>query len=154
MGADQNLWAAVVAADQQLARSRAEFYQHAEARREVLASALRGSNWDRGAALSFLEVLSDDVPELLDQLVEHATSHRWALAARRAIASGRREDVTPMLRQIVEVRLATADPDDYRRLAELLRHLNDNVALRALVENAKRRDDPDVQEVARDFSFE
>jgi len=152
MGNDQDLWAAIVAADQHLARARAEFYQHAEARREVLAAALQGSNWDRGAALSLLEVLPDDVPELLDQLVEQATSHRWALASRRAIASGRREAVTPLLRQIIRKRLETADVDDYRRLAELLRHMNDEEALSALVQKAGSLDDPDMQEVAQDFA--
>jgi hypothetical protein len=97
-------------------------------------------------------VLPDHVPELLDQLVEHATSHGWALAARRAIASGRREAVMPLLRQIVDRRLAIADADDCRRLAELLRHLNDKEALEALVQELSSRDDPDFLEVAEDFS--
>ncbi|MFC7277258.1 hypothetical protein ACFQS1_24965 [Paractinoplanes rhizophilus] len=152
MSKDQDLWAAIVAADQKLARVRAEFYQHAEARHEVLVAALQGSNWDRGAALAFLEVLSDDVPELLEQLVEHAMSPRWALAARRAIAAGRHEEVAPALRQIIDRLLPTADPEEYRRLAELLRHLGDREGLRMLLDGASRRDDPDIREVVDDFS--
>ena len=153
MSKDQDLWAAIVAADQQLARVRAEFYQDAEARHEVLLAALQGSNWDCGAALAYLEALPDDVPELLDQLVEHAMSHRWALAARRAIAAGWSEKVAPVLRQIIERRLGTADPDDYRRIAELLLHLGEREGLRMLVESARKKDDPDIREVADDFSI-
>ncbi|GLZ79591.1 hypothetical protein Afil01_43980 [Actinorhabdospora filicis] len=153
MGNDQDLWTALVEAERQLARARAEFYQRAEGRSEVLAAALQGpSNWDRGTALAFLGKIPDDVPELLDQLVENATSHAWALVARRAIAAGRRELVTPLLRRIVRERLETADAEDYRRLAELLRHMNDDEALGELVRRAADLEDPDMQEVARDFA--
>lgn len=65
-----DLWAAVVAADRELARAQAEFYRHSPARREELAEALRGSISDRATALSFLQEFGDDVPDLLDHLNE------------------------------------------------------------------------------------
>ena len=106
------------------------------------------------AASSFVQALPDDVPELIDQLIAHAMSPRSALAARRAIASGRTDIVRPLVRQVVNRRLATADPDDYRRLAELLVHLHDGEALEALVRKARSHDDPSLQEVAEDFSHQ
>ncbi|HEX2773780.1 MAG TPA: hypothetical protein VHN18_15290, partial [Micromonosporaceae bacterium] len=45
---------------------------------------LRGSTWDRSTALDFIQHLPDDAPSLLDQLIDHTLSHRWALAARQA----------------------------------------------------------------------
>lgn len=151
---DHDLWATLVSADKQLAGARAEFYQRAGDRRSVLAAALRGSAWDRGAALSFLEALPDDVPSLLDELVDNALSVRWALAARRAIAAGQPVVVTPLLTEIVRGRLAAADADDFRRLAELLRHLGAVEPLASLLSEARQSDDPETRQVADDFTTE
>jgi hypothetical protein len=148
---DRDLWAEVVAAERQVVSARAEFYQHAGTRRDTLRAALEGSQWDRKAALSLLESLPEDVPALLDQLVENAMSPQWALAARRAIASGPHDLVAPALRVIAERRLAGADADDYRRLAELLRHLGDKDALGELLRRASLSGDGDVRDVGRDF---
>ncbi|MFJ6137268.1 hypothetical protein [Kitasatospora sp. NPDC092286] len=150
---DQDLWTAVVAAERRAADVRADFYRNAESRRDVLAAALQGSNWERDAALSFLEVLPEDVPVLLDQLIDNAVSPGWALAARRVIASGQTDVVISAVRQIVDARLRTADADDYRRLAELFRHLNDRPALHRLVGQAEMSDDQDIREVGEDFSL-
>ncbi|SEQ13080.1 hypothetical protein SAMN05216188_102162 [Lentzea xinjiangensis] len=148
---DQDLWAAVVAADRRLARARADFHQHAAARREVLADALalRPSNaWECGSALSFLSVLPEDVPALVDQLVECATLDGWALEARSALAAGRRAEVLPLVRQAVDRRLPIADALDYRRLAELLHHVGDEEALHALVESARGHGEQEVRDLA------
>lgn len=158
---DRDLWADVVAAEQRLTRLRAEFYQSATSRPEILAEALHGSNWERGAALSFLRSLPDDVPALLEPLVECATSPAWALAARQAIAGGTRGVVLPRVRELIARRLDAADTtsdasasdaEEYRRLAELLWHLDDGEGLALLVERAGQSSHPAIREVAEDFS--
>lgn len=150
---DTDLWAAVVAAEQQAASARAEFYHNAESRHDVLAAGLHGSRWEQRSALTFLECFPDDVPALLDQVIDLATSPRWAGPARQAIASNKAEAVVHRVRQLIDMRLENADADDYRRLAELLVHLNDTQALRALIERAKSNNDPEIREVGEDFSF-
>ena len=71
---------------------------------------------DQRAALHFLGALPDDVPALLDRLVELSLSHRWALAARQAIAPAWQADHLPEPPQKVKARLDHAD-DDERRAA-------------------------------------
>ncbi|GIF24010.1 hypothetical protein BJ973_004622 [Actinoplanes tereljensis] len=148
---DQELWAAVVAAQQQLARARAEFHRHAQSRPEILAGALRGSSWERGAALSFLETLPDDVPELLDVLIDNAMAPGWALAARRAIAAGRPEAISPLIKKASAERSLNADAEDCRRLAELLEHLGESDCLADLLQAAGRQGDPEYLEIVEDF---
>jgi len=149
---DQQLWDAVVAAGQELARCRAEFYRHAESRTETIAWALGRGSWDRSVALEFLAALPDDVPAVLDRLIDLSLSHAWAGAAREAIAPAWRAGTVDDLPQKVLARLDHADNDEYRRLAELLDHLLADDALRELVKRAKTSADPDTREVAEDFS--
>lgn len=150
--ADDALWAAVIAAEKELGRAHAAFYQQADLRRETLSRALRAGSksWDSFAALDLLDRLSDDVPELLEELVDLAMVDVRALDARRVIAR-RRYVVTQTVRDIVARRLDTADDRDYWRLAELLEHLRDGEGLRSLVERARTSDDPDIREVADHF---
>lgn len=147
----QELWAAVVAAEREVTQSRAHFYQRATSRPEILAEALNGSRWEKAAALSFLQSLPDDVPILLGQLVGLAMSSGWALSARRAIASGQRSVVLPALDTLVRARLSEADADDYRRLAELLHHIQALDTLGALVQAALVSGDAETIEVGQDF---
>ncbi|HEX2773779.1 MAG TPA: hypothetical protein VHN18_15285 [Micromonosporaceae bacterium] len=49
-------------------------------------------------------------------------------------------------------RLATADDDEFRRLAEPLAHIQDWHTLHTLVERAKASDDPHTQEVGDDLT--
>lgn len=149
---DQALWAALVAAEQDRARRRAEFYQLAKSRTEVITTALAGSVWDQGTALAFLAALPDDVPAVLDRLIELSLSHRWALAARQAITPAWRAGRLAELPQKAIARLEDADDDEYRRLAELLEHVHAHDALRELVKRAKTSDDPHIREVAVDFA--
>ena len=146
------MWEAVVAAERQVTRCRADFYQAAESRAETLRAALTGSNWERRAAFAFLQSLPDDVPILLDQLVELALSHRWAPFARRVISGARRDAVLPALGVMVTARLVVADPDEYRRLAELTAAVDGWETLREIVRAALQNDDPDVREVGVDFT--
>jgi len=147
---DEGLWAAVVDAERELHARRAAFYQKAQDRATILAGALKGSAWERGAALSFLTGLSDDVPALLELLVDNSMTHAFALDARRAIWS-RRSAVQAQLQESVERRLVTADDDEYRRLAELLDYLDDRETLRRLIQTALDSPDPEINEVGADF---
>jgi hypothetical protein len=147
---DRKLWADVVAAETQLVRARFQFNQRAQSRKETLREALTGaSKPDRHSAISFLQVFSEDVPYLLDQLFEISLSPGWALEARKAIARGPAKAVTPALHQLLERRLADpqTDADDYQRIAELLDHLHDTTGLATLVQTASRSPDPEIREV-------
>jgi hypothetical protein len=149
---DRQLWTALVSAEQERARRRVDFYRDAQSRAEILGQALNGSAWDRGTALNFLRTLPDDVPTLLDRLVDHALTHTWALEARQAIAQAPRDQIQPRLRGIVAAMLPAAEDDEYRRLAELLAHLEHWSTLHELVEQAMTHDDPDIREVGEDFT--
>ncbi|MGW4774923.1 hypothetical protein ACWEO2_43725 [Nocardia sp. NPDC004278] len=148
---DKDLWSAVVVAEQQANNVRAEFYRNAGSRVDIVSAALRDYR-ERDAALLFLQMIPEDVPRLLDQLIDLAMSPRWALSARRAIAGNKSDAVVHAVRQLVDTRLHAADADDYRRLAELLLNLNDMPALRALTERAAKSDNAGIREVGEDFS--
>jgi hypothetical protein len=152
---DRKLWADVVAAEKQLVQARFQFNERSHARKEQLREALEGaSKSDRRAALAFLEVFPEDVPDLLDRLFDISLSPGWALATRRAIARGPAELVTPALRQLVERQLADpeTDADDYRRIAELLDHVNHADTLAHLANTANQSADPEIREVGTDYT--
>lgn len=149
---DQRLWEAVVAAERELARRRADFHQQAATRSQVLRSALTGgSSWHQAAALSFLQAVPTDVPDLLEELVALALSHSHARSARRAVEASRQQ-VLPEIDRIVARRLPTADADDFRRYAELLAHLGSWGSLGNLVGLALESRDADIREVGEDFA--
>jgi hypothetical protein len=151
---DRNLWADVVAAETQLIQARFQFNQHSHTRKETLREALDGpSKSDRRAALSFLEVFPEDVPDLLDRLFDISLSLGWALKARKAIARGPAEVVTPALHQLLDRYLADpqTDADDYQRIAELLDHLHDTTGLATLVRKASLSPDPEIRDVATTY---
>lgn len=148
---DDRMWTALVASAQEHARVRAEFHQRAAAPANVLGRALANHGWDRSTALEFLADFSDDVPVLLDQLLDISLSHGWALAARQAIDSAWRAGLVPELPEKVLAMLDRADGDEYRRLAELLEHVQAWKALNELVRRAAASADPEIAEVAGDF---
>ncbi|MTE17531.1 hypothetical protein [Nocardia aurantiaca] len=149
---DQQLWDAFVEAQGELNRRQAEFYQNATNRTEILRAALNEGGWQQATALGYLTSLSDDGADLLPQLVELSLSHSQALAARRAINRVPRQRLWPQLESLVLGKLDTADDDDYRRFAELLAHVKAWPLLERLVLRARSSDNPDVCEVADDFS--
>jgi hypothetical protein len=149
---DQDLWAAVVQAERELARRRADFYQYAQDQTTILAQALRGRGWDTSAALWFLREFYDGTPALLQPLVGAALSDRSALWARQAIARVSSDRLFPQLERIVLARLDSADDLDYRRLAELLAHVQAWTILHKLVLRALASDDDDTREVGEDFT--
>jgi hypothetical protein len=149
---DQQLWAAVVEAERQHRRRKAEFYQNAQGRTDILRAALHGQPWQVTTALEYLRTFSIDAPELLPRLVELSLSTRSALAARQAIAAIPRDELWPILTPVIDFQIQTTDPDDLRRLAELLAHLQAWPMLKNVVSRAQEIDDPDAREVADDFA--
>jgi hypothetical protein len=147
---DDVLWADVVAAQRELARVGHEFRQHAQDRPGVLSRALRARSWDTVAALDFLDNLGDDVPRLLDDLIEVTLDDGYGLKA-RCVIDNESYTVGRQVREKVLSRLDTADGHDVRRLAELLLHLRDAEGLQLLVATARQSDDPDVREVAGEY---
>jgi hypothetical protein len=149
---DQDLWTAVVQAERELARRRADFHQHARDQTTILAQALRGGGWDASAALWYLREFYDGTPALLEPLVNAALSDRSALWARQAIARVSSDRLFPELERIVPAQLEDADDLDYRRLAELLVHVQAWTILHKLVLRALASDDADTREVGEDFT--
>jgi hypothetical protein len=64
----------------------------------------------------------------------------------------RRDRLIPAMKQLVPPLLETADYDDYRRLAELLAHVNAWELLGELTRRALASADPDTREVGDDFT--
>lgn len=149
---DQQLWAALVDAGREHRRRKAGFYQNAQDRTGVLRTALHGQSWQVATALDYLRVFASDAPELLPELVELSLSARWALAARHAVAAIPRDRLWPVLTPVIDVQMQKTDPDDLRRLAELLAHLQAWPMLKNLVSRAQEINDPDAGEVADDFA--
>lgn len=149
---DLDLWSAVVQAEREVARRRADFYRHAKDQTAILAQALCGHGWDTGAALWYLREFYDGTPALLEPLVDAALSERTALWARQAIARVSSDRLVPELEPIVLARLDGADDLDYRRLAELLAHVQAWPVLHKLVLRALASDDPDTREVGDDVT--
>ncbi len=91
----------------------------------ILARALSGRATEQAAALRFVAAgFINDHMELVPKLMELATqSHRWAAYARQAFGAARRDRLIPVIRELVPPLLNTADCDDYRRMAELLAHI-------------------------------
>ncbi|GIF03885.1 hypothetical protein [Actinoplanes siamensis] len=158
---DRRRWTRYLDARAEMLAARDEFHRHPAARREILAGALDQARdadpSEVGAALEFLREHPEDVPDLLPLLVDRAMSLRFAGRARKAVAAGRRDQVTVRLRRIVADRLA--DPacgaSECRRLAELLDHLGDHSSramLARLTSWAGDSGDPDLRRVAADYA--
>lgn len=150
---DRQLWDALVEAQREHTRRQADFYQNAQDRTQILKSALAGEPWQQATAFSFLRAFPPE-GDLLPQLVELSLSQRWVLAARQAIDRVPRGQLWPVLTPVIDVQMETTDPDDLRRLAELLAHIKAWPLLEKLVCRARDIDDPDAREVADDFADE
>ncbi|MFF0317223.1 hypothetical protein ACFYPH_21660 [Micromonospora sp. NPDC005252] len=145
-------WRALVAAEQEVARCRAEVNQ-SPSRADVLAKALSSSSaWDRSAALDFLRLLPEDVPKLLDLLVDLSLSSGWTLPAREAIRSARKEiDPSQFARVALEC-LSNGDAEDYLRLADVLAEVEAWEALSAVIGRAAESGDPGIRGVSRCYT--
>lgn len=143
---DRRLWAAVESAQRELQRVRAEFYQRAGARRDVLAEALRGRGWGEVAALDFLDGLWDDVPLLVEELVALVMSERHHEAVH--LIKRHSELRQPDLRAIVARYLAASDEDDFWYLGRLLHEMRDDNAVRSVIRLAREHEGPEFDETA------
>ncbi|MCY0932454.1 hypothetical protein OTB20_41220 [Streptomyces sp. H27-H1] len=151
---DDELWKAFIKAKREMHRRQADFYQKAHDRPGLLKAALTAGagSWQQSAALDFLAALPDDAPALLGDLVGLSLSHGWALTARQAIDRIPHNHLVPLLEPLILERLDSADDDEYRRLAELLAHIEAWNLLGQLVHCALDTDDPATHEVAEDFT--
>jgi hypothetical protein len=150
------LWEALVEAERDVVRKRAAFLQTGNTSRiETLRSALLRPSWDQKAALSFLARLYDDVPALMDELVELAVSDRTTKEAKNAIAApGRRSDVTERLGRCVVGRLSKATPEDCRHFIDMLFAAHAWEALTVVLDYVKDSEDPEMRAIADDYSSE
>ncbi|MFF3768138.1 hypothetical protein ACFYYR_29210 [Streptomyces sp. NPDC001922] len=141
-----------MAAEQEVARCRAEVNQ-LPSRVALLAKVLSsGSAWDRSASLEFLRLFPEDVQQLLDLLVDLSLSTGWALPAREAIRAARKEiDPSTFARVALEC-LSDGEVEDYLRLADVLAEVEAWEALSAVIGKAAESGDPEIREVSRSFT--
>ncbi|WP_208036360.1 hypothetical protein [Streptomyces cyanogenus] len=145
-------WRALVAAEQEVARCRAEVNQ-LPSRVDLLAKALSSSSaWDRSAALDFLRLFPEEVPKLLNLLVDLSLSTGWTLPASEAIRAARKEiDPSQFARVVLEC-LSEGETEDYLRLADMLAEVEAWDALGAVLGKAAESSDPEIREVSRSFT--
>ena len=146
-------WREVLQATRGLAKavSRLPRDEHRTAR---LAMSTLAKLDERRATLIALLSLDPAVSlDLVDRLVLIAAmSHRDALVVRQILGRLPRVQLTDPLAAVVTTRLQTADDDEYRRLAELARHLGQEALLRDVVRSALASSDRHIREVGSDFS--
>ena len=148
---DTGQWQALVAAEQEVSKLRAAIYGLPH-RADLLAQAISGiSVWDRAAALRFMREFPEDTPRLLEQLVDLAMSGGWARESMEVIRAARSELDPTRMTEIVAPILVDGDAEDYLRLAELATQTESWQALGVVIDAAAASDDPEKQEVARDF---
>ncbi len=145
-------WRALIAAEQAVIRLRAEF-NHADGRSEIISQALASpSKWDRGAAIRFLRYFPDDVHLVLDQLVDLCLSIGWLVFAKEPIRAARSPSLLAKLEEVVSRTLDGADPQDYTNIADMLTFVEAWEILAKVLHRARGSEDPEIREVADDFT--
>ncbi|WP_329217292.1 hypothetical protein OG352_14735 [Streptomyces sp. NBC_01485] len=145
-------WRALVAAEQEVARCRAEVNQ-LPSRMDLLAKALSSSSaWDRSGALDFLRLFPEDVPKLLDLLVDLSLSTGWAQPALEAIRAARKGIEPSQFVRVALDCLSDGEVEDYLRLADVLAEVEAWEALSAVIGKAAESGDPEIREVSRSFT--
>jgi hypothetical protein len=151
---DEQLWQNVLGAYRNVAISRYAFFHQARDKAPLIRKALKER--ERTTALRYLlDVYDEEVlKELLPDLLKLASvGHSDVVLAREAILSIRDrawllETIDPIARKLLEA----GDEEEYRRLAELYEDLDTNLLQRHL-ERCRSHPDPDVREVAEDFTI-
>ncbi|MEV6675195.1 hypothetical protein [Streptomyces sp. NPDC051162] len=152
MDAEMGKWHALVSAEKEVARCRAEVNE-LPSRAEILAEAMSGrSVWGRSTAMTFLRHFPEDVPRFLELLVDLSLSIGWAQQAWEAILPARREIDLSRFTEIVLRHLSDGDAEDYLRLADMLTHVEAWEILGVVIERARESDDPEIRQVADDFT--
>lgn len=120
---------------------------------DQLKAALEGVG-NRGHALILLGCLDTSITQDLTRtLVRTALSHRYALQARQLLGRLSHREASQLVPPAVWRQLQETDDDDaYRRMAELFQFLGLTESLDELCSRAAASSDPDIQEVAEDFS--
>jgi hypothetical protein len=96
---------------------------------------------------------TDLVSELLPELVAAGFRPRDALLVREILGRLPRAVLQSQLPPVIRDRIRNAEDDEFRRLAELLKHLGLSGQLADLVAVAKASDDPNIRQVAEDFEL-
>lgn len=145
-------WAALVSAEQETAKVRAAINQRPD-RTDLLSAALASTSpWQRGTALTFLRGFSDDTPQFLEQLIDLSLSLGWARECIDVLRAARGTLDPVRFKDAVIGHLATGDADDYVRLAQLAAEVEQWPTLRAIVERAATSSDPEILEVAQEYT--
>ncbi|MFD7936972.1 MULTISPECIES: hypothetical protein [unclassified Streptomyces] len=144
-------WNSLVEAEKEIARLRAEI-NRLPVRTEMVERGLESNSpWERSTALTFLRLLPEDVPKLLEVLVDLCLSARWAPSAREALWPARHSVEMRVLSDTVLHALADGDAEDYRMLADTLTYIEAGPALGELIGQADRSDDAGVREIGEEF---
>jgi hypothetical protein len=151
-GLNDPRWVALVHAEREVTKRRAELYELGPEVSGVVAAALRaGGSWDKRTALDFLRSFPKYVPLMLDAVMGQAISHGWAREAQEVIAAADRESVLAGLRSLVPVYLEARDAEMYRSIAGVLVRVEAWEMLSALVSEALESADLDTVEAGEDF---
>lgn len=125
-------------------------------RGEQVVSALRtalGSATRQWALYLLLLADSDLVRELLPELLIAGLRPRDAVLVRGILGRLPRDVLQNQLSPLIRDRLANSEDDEFRRMAELLKHLGLSAELADLVAVARASSDPNIREVAQDFAL-
>ena len=145
-------WRSLVALQQEIARRRAEV-NRLPSRPEMLEKALLdGSVWDRSVALDFLRDFPEDVPRLLEVLVDMSLSPGWLKPVCEAIRAAR-QDISPSrFAEVAKRAISSEAAGDYLMVSCMLADVGAWQALGVVVEQASESGDPEIREIARDFT--
>ena len=142
----RSLWASLLAHTRELIPLRAAAI-HVD--RNSLVDAVRASLRNLQESRRGLEALAYLDPgftlDLLEDVLDRAESPRDAGLAKQALGRLQRATLAQPLHDAVVRRLDRADDDQYRRLAELLRHLGLAVTLQSLVDRALQSGDRHIR---------
>jgi hypothetical protein len=146
-------WRALIAAEQKASRLRAEF-NRSEDRTAILSDALAmTSPLDRSTAITFLRLIPEDVPKVLEQLVGLCLSADWLTLAREPIRSARSESLLVKLDEIVSrVLEGNTFAQDYHNMASMLAYVEAWEILARVLEKARGSSDAEIRDVADEYT--
>lgn len=132
---DDQVWQELLAAEREVARCRAAL-RRSPGRDEVLRAALRDPMpAGRQAALDYLRSFPDEVPGVLEDVVDLSVSLGWAKHTRDALWAARR-DVDPMrLADVAASLVMTGDDEDAVNLSWLVLEIGGRPALLRFLES-------------------
>lgn len=146
----QRYWSRVIDATDAVIAAR-EKLSGADAVAVLRVALMNGAERQAAERLAW-HLSEEELRELLPELYQAATiTHRSILTTRQLIVRLDKDWLAHSLVPLVEATLAEGDEEAYRRLAELLAHLEQYGLLARLVEVAAESDDDEIREIAEDF---